>query len=53
VNRYPRALWLLAAGILGAWRLFKKLRYDELDPTELIFEDAPAPPFEMLNLSGK
>jgi hypothetical protein len=47
------ALWLLAAGILGAWQLFRRVRYDELDPTDLIFEDSPAPPFEMLNLSGK
>jgi len=53
VMRHPWALWLLAAGILGAWQLFRRFRYDSLDPTELIFEDVPAPPFEMLNLSGK
>ena len=51
--RHPWALWMLAAGILGAWQLFRRLRYDSLDPTDLIFEDVPAPPFEMLNLSGK
>jgi hypothetical protein len=51
--RHPWRLWLLAAAILGAWAILRKLRYDALDPTELIFEDVPAPPFEMLNLSGK
>jgi hypothetical protein len=51
--RYPWAVWLLAAVILGAWRLFRKLREDALDPTELIFEEATPPPFQVLNLSGK
>jgi hypothetical protein len=51
--RRPWTLFLLAAAILAAWTIFRKLRYDSLDPTELIFEEVPAPPFEMLNLSGK
>jgi hypothetical protein len=51
--RYKWAVWLLAAAILGAWRLFRKLREDALDPTELIFEEPTPPPFQVLNLSGK
>jgi hypothetical protein len=46
-------LFPLAAAFLAAWKIFRRLRQDPLDPTELIFEDTPAPPFEMLNLSGK
>jgi hypothetical protein len=47
------ALWFLVPAGIGAWRLFLKLRQDELDPTDLIFEDAPPPALELLNLSGK
>jgi hypothetical protein len=51
--RQPLALWLLVPAGIGAWRLILKLREDELDPTDLIFEDAPPPALELLNLSGK
>jgi hypothetical protein len=51
--RQPLALWFLAPAGFGAWKLFLKLREDELDPTDLIFEDAPPPALELLNLSGR
>jgi hypothetical protein len=53
LQHHPLYLWLLPPGFLGAWKLFSRLREDELDATELIFEDAPASTLELLNLSGK
>ncbi len=47
----PVYLWVLAVAGLAAWKLFAKLRASELDPTELIFEDAPQPAVELLNLT--
>jgi len=51
--RHTLMLWLLVPAGIGAWRLILKLREDELDPTDLIFEDAPPPALELLNLSGR
>lgn len=51
--RRPRYLWLLAGGLLAAWTVYARLRRDELDPTELIFEEEPVPAVEILNLTGR
>lgn len=53
LQHHPWRLWLLAGAGLVAWKLFAKFREDELDPKELIFEEAPAPAIELLNLSGR
>lgn len=49
----PIYLWIMALAGLGAWKLLAKLREDEFDPTDLIFEDAPPPAVELLDLSGR
>jgi hypothetical protein len=49
----PLYLWLLPPGFLGFWKLFAKLCQDDLEATELIFEDAPSPAIELLNLTGR
>lgn len=53
LQKHPLALWLLAPAAFGAWKLFLRFREDELDPTDLIFEDAPPPAVELLNLTGR
>jgi hypothetical protein len=41
----------MALAGFSACKLFVKLGKDELEPAELIFEDAPAPALELLNLT--
>ena len=51
-NHNPDFKLAKADGILGV--IHKATQGTSfLDPTYLIFEDTPAPPFEMLNLTGK
>lgn len=45
-------LWVLAAMLLTAQLLVRKLREDD-DNSGLVFEEIPDPPFEWLNLSGR
>jgi hypothetical protein len=49
--KHPGYLWVMAVAGLAAWKLFAKMRQDELDPTGLIFEDAPSQALELLNLT--
>jgi hypothetical protein len=53
LERRPWYLWMLAAGFLAGWRIIAKFRVDDLDPTELIFEEKPIPAVELLNLTGR
>lgn len=53
LGRSPWYLWLLAGGMLAGWKVLARLRKDEFDPTELIFEDSQAPAIELLNLTGR
>src|SRR5262249_32036674 len=46
-------VWLMGPVFFIAWRLFLRFREDELDPTQLIFEEPPAPAVELLNLTGR
>jgi hypothetical protein len=53
LSRRAWYLWLLAAGLLAVWKVLARLRKDEFDPTDLIFEESPAPAVELLNLTGR
>ena len=53
LRRSPWYLWLLAGGLLAGWKVLARLRKDEFDPTELVFEDSQAPAIELLNLTGR
>ncbi|HLW51853.1 MAG TPA: hypothetical protein VKW06_03330 [Candidatus Angelobacter sp.] len=53
LRRHPLLLWIMGSAALAAWKLFLKFREDELDPTDLIFEEPPAPEVELLNLTGR
>ena len=52
LRRHPLYLWLLAPGLLVVWKLFTRFREDVLDASDLIFDDAPAPVVELLNLKS-
>lgn len=49
----PWLLWLLAALLFAAWKLYARFRYDELDETHLLFEDAEVAEYQWLNLQGR
>lgn len=51
--RRPWYLWLMAAGPLGAWKLYARFRGSEFDPKDLIFEERAVPAIELLNLTGR
>lgn len=53
LRRGPFYLWLMGPLSLGLFRLSLKFHEDEFDPKELIFEEAPAPAVELLNLTGR
>jgi hypothetical protein len=49
----PWHLWLMVLAILAAGTVLSRFRRGELDPTDLIFEESPAPAVELLNLTGR
>ena len=53
LRRSPWMLWLLAAMIFAAWKLYAWFRYDELDETHLVFEEPEAAGYQWLNLQGR
>lgn len=53
LSRGPIRPWFMAPIALVVWKLLLKFREDELDPTDLIFEEPPAPALEFLNLTGR
>ncbi|HEU4415422.1 MAG TPA: hypothetical protein VFT65_11615 [Candidatus Angelobacter sp.] len=52
-RRSPLYLWIVAALALPATLVLRKLRNDEDEEQFLVFEEVTAPPFEVLNISGR